>query len=163
MSSLPSGWVKKESSRHPGKMYYFNEQTGESTWDPPTVAAAVQADQVQAFHILRKHSGSRRPASWRNPNITQSLAEAQREVSAYLAQLREVEATQGFDAMFKLFKQIAEQNSDCGSHERGGDLGVFGRGQMQRPFEEATFGLQPGQLSGLVETDSGVHIILRVR
>lgn len=141
-------------------MYYFNEQTGESAWEAPT---AVQADQVQAFHILRKHAGSRRPASWRNPNITQSLSDAQREVSAFLKQLREVETAQGFDAMFQLFRQIAEQHSDCGSHERGGDLGVFGRGQMQRAFEEAAFGLQPGQLSGLVETDSGVHIVLRVR
>lgn len=39
--------------------------------------------------------------------------------------------------------------------------GRFGRGQMQKPFEEATFALQVGQLSDIVDTDSGVHIILR--
>jgi NIMA-interacting peptidyl-prolyl cis-trans isomerase 1 len=48
------------------------------------------------------------------------------------------------------------------SAKRGGDLGVFGRGKMTPPFEEAAFALKVGQLSALVESDSGVHIILRV-
>lgn len=52
-------------------------------------------------------------------------------------------------------------NSDCSSHEANGDLGWFGKGQMQRPFEEATYALSPGQISGVVETESGVHLILR--
>lgn len=47
------------------------------------------------------------------------------------------------------------------SGTRGGDLGPFGRGQMQKPFEDATFHLQVGELSTVVDTDSGVHIILR--
>lgn len=50
---------------------------------------------------------------------------------------------------------------DCSSARSGGDLGSFGRGQMQRPFEDAAFGLGVGQMSDIVETDSGVHLILR--
>lgn len=38
---------------------------------------------------------------------------------------------------------------------------MFGRGQMQKPFEEAAFSLKVGQLSKIVDTDSGLHIILR--
>ena len=40
-------------------------------------------------------------------------------------------------------------------------VGRFGRGQMQKPFEEATYALKVGELSDVVDTDSGVHIILR--
>lgn len=59
------------------------------------------------------------------------------------------------------FADVASRESDCSSARRGGDLGEFGRGQMQRPFEEATYALKVGELSGTVDTDSGVHIILR--
>jgi NIMA-interacting peptidyl-prolyl cis-trans isomerase 1 len=65
--------------------------------------------------------------------------------------------------MLTLFQQIAEKESDCGSHERGGDLGLFGRGQMQKSFEEASFSLKVGALSELVDSDSGIHIILRIK
>lgn len=39
--------------------------------------------------------------------------------------------------------------------------GPFGRGQMQKPFEEVAFGLKVNEISDIVDTDSGVHIILR--
>ena len=41
-----------------------------------------------------------------------------------------------------LFKELASEFSDCSSAKKGGDLGMFGPGQMQKPFEDATFGLQ---------------------
>jgi NIMA-interacting peptidyl-prolyl cis-trans isomerase 1 len=59
------------------------------------------------------------------------------------------------------FAAIAAAESHCSSAKRGGDLGLFGRGKMQRPFEEAAFALEVGVLSGVVDTDSGVHLILR--
>ena len=57
--------------------------------------------------------------------------------------------------------RLAQEHSECGSGEQGGDLGMFGPGQMQAAFEEASFALQVGQMSGLVDTDSGIHIIWR--
>lgn len=59
------------------------------------------------------------------------------------------------------FEDVASVESDCSSAAKGGDLGLFGRGQMQKPFEDAGFGLAVGELSGIVDTDSGVHIVLR--
>lgn len=56
---------------------------------------------------------------------------------------------------------LATNYSDCSSAKRGGDLGYFERGQMQKPFEDAAFALQVGELSKPVWTDSGVHLILR--
>ena len=55
---------------------------------------------------------------------------------------------------------MAKVESDCSSAAKGGDLGRFERGKMQKAFEEAAFRLAPGALSDVVETDSGVHIIL---
>lgn len=62
-----------------------------------------------------------------------------------------------------MFRELAEEFSDCSSSKRGGDLGSFTRGQMQKPFEDVAFGLRVGELSGIVETDSGVHIIQRLK
>lgn len=59
------------------------------------------------------------------------------------------------------FAKIASSESHCSSHSAGGDLGPFKRGQMQKPFEDAAFGLPVGGMSDVVDTDSGVHLILR--
>jgi peptidyl-prolyl cis-trans isomerase D len=58
------------------------------------------------------------------------------------------------------FAELARQLSDDpGSRDRGGDLGLFGRGDMVAPFEAAAFGAEPGEIVGPVETDFGVHLI----
>jgi peptidyl-prolyl cis-trans isomerase D len=58
------------------------------------------------------------------------------------------------------FEETAKaQSNDPGSAVNGGDLGFFGRGSMVKPFEDVTFKLKQGQLSGLVETNFGFHII----
>jgi len=60
------------------------------------------------------------------------------------------------------FSAIARELSLCPSKKRGGDLGRFGRGQMVKEFEKAAFDLQKGQISGIVKTKYGYHIIWRM-
>lgn len=97
--------------------------------------------QVKARHILIRV----------NPNDSQ----AKKDSALALAQQLQKRAAAGED-----FAKLAKQYSqDPGSAKNGGDLGWFGHGQMVGPFEQAAFKLKVGQVSGVVETPFGYHII----
>ncbi len=84
---------------------------------------------------------------------------------AHILVSSEAKAKEVLDKLAKgeSFSKLAEQFSqDPGSGKRGGDLGVFGRGMMVKDFERAAFALQKGQVSGIVKTEFGYHIIKRL-
>ena len=112
--------------------------------------------QVRCAHLLIKHSGSRNPVSRRtNQSVTMSPEDA-------LAELEEFERKIHQEGIHEAFPKYAHMRSDCSSYDRNGDLGAFGRGAMQKPFEDASFALAVGEMSGPVSTDSGYHLIYRI-
>lgn len=113
---------------------------------------ADQEGKIRAAHLLVKHSGSRRASSWREQNITRSKDEAIEMLKGYEQQIKSGQKSLG---------DLAMSESDCSSARKRGDLGFFGKGQMQKEFEDAAFALKPGEISGIVETASGVHLIER--
>ena len=112
--------------------------------------------QVRVAHLLIKHTGSRNPISRRTGQpVTLSPEDAMTEIKAYQRRIEE-------QGVADTFPVCAKERSDCSSYANNGDLGFFGRGQMQRPFEDASFALSVGEMSDVVSTDSGYHLIYRI-
>ena len=78
------------------------------------------------------------------------LVETEEEANSILQQLQEGTVD---------FAELAKEKSTDPSASNGGDLGFFYRGQMVKEFEDAAFSLEPGEISGVVKTDFGYHII----
>lgn len=99
-----------------------------------------QGDSIRASHIL----------CGVDPKATDADKKKAKEKAEAL--LKEVKAG-------KDFAELAKNNSTCPSKAQGGDLGFFGKGQMVPAFENAAFALKPGEVSNVVETQFGYHII----
>ena len=100
------------------------------------------AEERRASHILIK-ADKDMPAADRQ--------KARAKADALLEQLRKSPGQ---------FAELAKKNSDDpGSAERGGDLDFFSRGAMVKPFEDAVFAMKNGEISNVVESDFGYHII----
>ena len=111
---------------------------------------------VRAAHLLIKHTESRNPVSRRTgENVTLTPQRALEELQLYERKIHQ----EGID---QSFPKYCYERSDCSSYRNNGDLGDFDRGMMQKPFEDASFALQPGQMSTIVSTDSGYHLIYRI-
>ena len=102
--------------------------------------AFKQPERVKASHILIKV----------DPEAEASQkAEAKKKIDLVQAKLQKGED----------FGALAKEYSEGPSAPEGGDLGYFTRGQMVKPFEDAAFAMKPGEVSGVVETQFGYHLI----
>ncbi len=100
----------------------------------------MRPEQVKASHILIKVS----------PDADKATKEkARKQLEAIQKKLKKGED----------FATLARQYSQGPSKDRGGDLGYFGKGQMVKPFEDVAFSLKVGEVSDIVETQFGYHLI----
>ncbi|AMD18672.1 HBL230Wp [Eremothecium sinecaudum] len=158
-TGLPAPWTVRFSKTRK-REYYFNPETKQSQWELPEGTDSKKLEEylennpvkVRCLHLLIKHKGSRRPASHRNSQISITKEEAIEELKKYA-----LKYTEG-----ARFEDLAVERSDCSSYKKGGDLGFFGRGEMQAEFEKVAFSLKVGEVSGIADSDSGVHLIKRV-
>jgi len=119
----------------------------------------VGADEIKAYYesnVSRYGEPEQRRASHILIGVKRGAGDAEKanareRAAQILSQLRKSPGS---------FAELAKKNSgDPGSASQGGDLGFFSRGMMARPFEDAAFRLKPNQISDLVESDFGFHII----
>lgn len=106
----------------------------------------LRQETIQASHILLAYQGAERSSA------TRSKEEALEIIEDLQARISDGSLT---------FVVAAAENSDCPSSTDGGNLGPFPRGAMTPAFEDAAFALEPGDISGIVETPFGYHLIMR--
>jgi parvulin-like peptidyl-prolyl isomerase len=131
---------------------YYQEHLSDAEFQQP--------ERVTAAHILvaaRPNLITQRLQS-ENNLAGEPLAAAVRDEMERLRQRAEElrrKAAKGAD-----FAQLARESSDdAGTRERGGNLGTFPRASHARAFDDAAFALKPGQISNVVQTDFGFHVI----
>jgi len=117
------------------------EQSAIETYYDQHLTEYQLPEKRAARHILFKAS----------PEDPEEVHEAQKLKAAEILQ----KANNGED-----FSTLAKEYSEGPSGPNGGSLGLFSRGQMVKPFEDAVFALQVGEISDVVQTDFGYHIIL---
>lgn len=116
---------------------------------PDTTSTEVgEVTAVGASHILISYAGSQ----------VQGVERTQEEARNLIVEIEGRIASGEIE-----FAQAASEYSDCPSGADGGALGVFGRGAMVPAFEQAAFSLGVGEMSGVVETQFGYHLILRTQ
>jgi len=145
----------KFNPRHAPWVYEISSWKAERLRKPPAelvedVPKETEPKEVAASHILISWKGAERAG----PKITRTKEEARKRAEEVLAKARTKDAD---------FAALAREYSDGPSAKKGGDLGTFGKGKMAEAFEKAAFKLKVGEISDIVETGFGFHIIKRTK
>lgn len=134
-----------------GAMGVFSKKASQdSAADAPVTEApaATAPDQISAQHLLVQYKGSMRAA----PSVERTKEEAKARAEEAL---KKAKGGGNFDAL------VGEYSDEPGAAQRKGQLGKFSRQMMVKEFSDAAFKLKVGEISGLVETGFGYHVIKR--
>ena len=154
--------LKEYYDAHPAQFLQLEQASVEYVvldLDSVRSGITLNEDDLRTYYkenVERMAGKEERRASHILINAPKSASSSDREkakarAAELLAQVRKAPAT---------FADVAKKSSDdTGSATAGGDLNFFGRGAMVKPFEDAAFTLKKGEISDVVETDFGYHVI----
>lgn len=116
----------------------------------------INEEEMLKFYQTSKDSLAVKPVTWKTGYIIYEIKPSKATEDTKLAEMKIIRdrLNQGED-----FATLAREVSDCPSREQGGDLGFFSRGMMVKPFEDAALKLNIGEISEIVRTEFGYHII----
>lgn len=123
--------------------------------EPARKRRHTSADAVRVFHILKKHSAAPIPETWQGKAVTVSIGKAKLMVQNLRKRLELAPSVQ------RAFVELAREHSDAATSQHGGDAGTVQQGEWDPELEDALFGLSVGQLSDVIQTRDGAHLLLR--
>ncbi len=125
-------------------------QAEEAVYETERRRRASEPDTIAARHVLVMHDGSKA----KPPKLKRPREEARARAQACLVELR---------SGAKFSDMVTKYTDEPGGASRGGDLSSFRRETMVKRFSDAAFALKVGQISEVIETAYGFHIIQRTR
>lgn len=118
--------------------------------------------ELSILHILVKHAHSARLSSWRDPQGLRIPSRTIEQAQTVLRELREQLEQHTREDRAARFAELAHEISDCGTAREGGNFGRLNMDEFEDDFAAAITGLSLWELSEIVETDSGSHLIMRI-
>ena len=148
LASGCGGDVGSESREEPPELAASQAQPPGDLSPPAAAIGSEQPSELNAAHVLIAYQGSEGAPADLTRSKDEALALAQ-EIAGKVK-------TEGAD-----FAALAKEYSDCPSAAEGGNLGIFRPRDMVKPFADATMKLAVGEVSDIVETQFGYHVIRR--
>ncbi len=154
--------LRKENMTETDLLDYYVDLITQNTMSDQLISryvsskVTVSEEEMRSFYAASKDSLAVKPVTWETGLIMRETKPSDETEASALAQIRAIQArlNRGED-----FATLARELSDCPSREQGGDLGYFSKGMMVKPFEDAAFKLNTGEISDVVKTQYGFHLI----
>ncbi len=154
--------LKKSNMNRFDLLNYFKDMFKEQSLREQVVRYEIDSkievsdEEIEEFYNLHKSElPLRKPSNKLGMILLQIKASDKTKKQRY----KELEQIYERISRGESFADLAKKYSDCGSASAGGDLGYFGRGEMVKTFENTAYSLKPGEVSDIIETQFGYHII----